>query len=255
VYGRVLDSVLARMDRVYVLRPEIGRRLVGRLPGLAGRVRPFGVPVDVSRFVPLDAAARMAARTELFQQLAIPHDARIVMFAGRLEAVKQPEAVAAVSQAMADDLHPVHFVIAGTGSLRRNMERAAGSVSPRRMHFLGPVPQDRLATILGAADACFLPSGFEAIPNVVLESLACGTPVVASTSSGGVATLLVGQGVGKVAFHAPEAFAAALRETFAWEGARAQACREAALPFAPDVVNRDLYRDVRVMAGAPVRVA
>jgi glycosyltransferase involved in cell wall biosynthesis len=252
LYGRVLDAVVPRMDRVYVLRQEVGRRLAGRLPEVAQRVRPFGVPVDVSRFSPLDAAARRAARAELSRQLAIPRDARIVAFAGRLEAVKQPEAVAAVSQVMTDDPRPVHFVIAGTGSLRRDMERTAGTASPRRMHFMGPVSQERLASILSAADACFLPSGFEAIPNVVLESLACGTPVVASTSSGGVADLLAGQGVGKVALNSPEGFAAALREMFAWEGGRARACREAAMPFAPDAVNRDLYQDVRVMTGATV---
>jgi glycosyltransferase involved in cell wall biosynthesis len=249
-YGRVLKAVTARMDRVYVLRSEVGRGLAGRVPGVAKRVRPFRVPVDVSRFAFSDAGTRRSVRAEVSRQLAIPDDARIVVFAGRLEAVKRPETIVAVAHAMVDDPLPVHFVIAGSGSLRHEVEQIARRVAPGRMHFLGSVSQDRLASILAAADACLLPSGFEAIPNVVLESLACGTPVVASSSSGGVSDLMAGQGIGRVAFDAPGAFAAALRETFAWEGRRAKACRETAMAFAPEAVNRDLYQDVRVMAGA-----
>jgi glycosyltransferase involved in cell wall biosynthesis len=250
LYARVLDAVVARMDRVYVLRPEVGNLLDRRVRGLDERVRPFRVPVDVSRFPLSDGRDRRDARAELCRQLAIPDEARIVVFAGRLEAVKHPEAIIRVARAMAAEPRPVHFVIAGTGSLRQEMERTAGAVAPGRMHFLGPVPQDRLASVFGAADGCLLPSGFEALPNVVLESLACGTPVVASSSSGGVAGLMAGRDIGRLASNDPEAFAAGLRVVFAWEGSRAEACHQAALAFAPEALNAPIYEDVRSLVGS-----
>jgi glycosyltransferase involved in cell wall biosynthesis len=247
LYSPVLDAVVGRMNRVYVLRPEVGRHLADRVPKAADRIRPFQVPVDLARFVRSDTAHRRDARADLSRRFSISRRARIVAFAGRLEAVKHPEVVTEVARTMATDPRPVHFVIAGSGSLRQQMERTAGERAPGRVHFMGPVSQDRLAMLLDAADACLLPSGFEAVPNVVLESLACGTPVVASPS-GVVADLLIRKEVGRLAV-TPEGFADALRETFAWNGRRAKACRRIALAFAPEGLNRDLYEDVRVVAG------
>jgi D-inositol-3-phosphate glycosyltransferase len=249
LYGRALDEVVARMDRVYVLRPEVGRQLARGARGVEGRVRPFRVPVDVSRFPLSVGRTRNDARERLCRQLIVPVNGRIVVFAGRLEAVKRPGIIPQIARAMSDDPRPVHFVIAGTGSLGEEMERAAEAMAPGRVHLVGPLPQDRLAAVLGAADACLLPSGFEAIPNVVLESLACGTPVVASSSSGGAAELIAGQSIGVLADNAHGAFAAALRAVFAWEGTHAEACGQAALAFAPEILNAPIYEDVRTLAG------
>jgi teichuronic acid biosynthesis glycosyltransferase TuaC len=49
-----------------------------------------------------------------------------------------------------------------------------------RVTFLGPLPQDQLREYYGAADTLVLASSREGWANVLLESMACGTPVVAS---------------------------------------------------------------------------
>lgn len=249
-YDRVLDTVVRRMDRVYVLRPDVGDHLARRVPGSEVTLRPFEVPVDVSMFRLTTGSAREEARADLCRRHAIPEHARIVVFAGRLESVKRPLVIPEIAQAMAGDSRPVHFVIAGTGSLQTGMERAVEAACPGRVHFLGPLPQNRLARVFGAADACLLPSGFEGLPNVVLESLACGTPVVASSSAGGVADLLAGRTIGAMASGDPGSFADALRAVFAWEGSRAGACRDAALAFAPETLNASIYEDLRSLIGS-----
>lgn len=82
------------------------------------------------------------------------------------------------------------LLIAGVGpeehKLRRLVERL-GLVA--RVRFLGAVPQAELCSYYNAADALVLASSREGMPNVVLEAMACGTPVVA-TPVGGVPELI-----------------------------------------------------------------
>jgi glycosyltransferase involved in cell wall biosynthesis len=71
-------------------------------------------------------------------------------------------------------------VIGGEGPCRAELEtRAAASGVADRVAFLGRVPDDRLADCYGAADCFVLPTrALECFGLIVLESLACGVPVI-----------------------------------------------------------------------------
>jgi glycosyltransferase involved in cell wall biosynthesis len=74
------------------------------------------------------------------------------------------------------------LLIIGEGPERAALERlAAGLGVADRVRFLGIVGQSRLAEIYGALDALVLASSREGWANVLLEAMACGTPVVASS--------------------------------------------------------------------------
>lgn len=76
--------------------------------------------------------------------------------------------------------------IIGAGPLRAELEALAERLSlTAQVRFLGALPQDQLAAWYGAADMLVLASEREGWPNVLLESMACGTPVVA-TAVGGI---------------------------------------------------------------------
>jgi glycosyltransferase involved in cell wall biosynthesis len=75
----------------------------------------------------------------------------------------------------------VRLVLAGDGPDRAKLETLARELKvSERVTFLGAVPQAQLRSHYGAADALVLSSSREGWANVLLEAMACGTPVVAS---------------------------------------------------------------------------
>ena len=80
------------------------------------------------------------------------------------------------------DYLPGHqLLIVGEGPKERELRRlASGLHLGDRVKFLGLVPQPELPPLLCAADVLVNCSDREGIANVLLEAMACGTPVVAT---------------------------------------------------------------------------
>jgi teichuronic acid biosynthesis glycosyltransferase TuaC len=79
----------------------------------------------------------------------------------------------------------VHLAIVGSGPMERELRNLAATLKVTdRVHFVGALGQDALVTWYGAADALVLASDREGMANVLLESLACGTPVIATACWG-----------------------------------------------------------------------
>ena len=96
---------------------------------------------------------------------------------GHLDPRKGHEHIIAALATLPD----VCLMIAGSGpDLNRLQALAARIGVADRVTFLGAMPQDRLRDYYGAADALVLASSREGWANVLLEAMACGTPVVAS---------------------------------------------------------------------------
>jgi teichuronic acid biosynthesis glycosyltransferase TuaC len=98
------------------------------------------------------------------------------------------EALALVPQA--------RLLIVGSGpELARLQKLARARAVAERVSFRGAVPQEDLVHYYSAADVSLLCSTREGLPNVVLESIACGTPVV-SADVGGAAEVVTRREVG-----------------------------------------------------------
>jgi glycosyltransferase involved in cell wall biosynthesis len=107
-------------------------------------------------------------------------------FAGRLTTQKALH-VALDALARVDG---VTLTVAGDGDERGRLERLAHELGlDARVRFVGPLPRARILDLFRAADASLLSSSWENFPHAVIEALAVGTPVLA-TSTGGVAEVL-----------------------------------------------------------------
>ena len=100
------------------------------------------------------------------------------------------DAVALLAQGRAD----VQLIIVGSGRERTALEEHARQRGvAERVTFAGTVPNSELFRWYSAADVLVLASSREGWPNVLLEAMACGTPV-AATRVGGIPEV-IGQGM------------------------------------------------------------
>jgi glycosyltransferase involved in cell wall biosynthesis len=82
-------------------------------------------------------------------------------------------------------LERVELDIVGDGERRPDLERQAGQLGlMARVRFPGWMDRDHLAGVYRRADVFVLPSRDEGMPNVVLEAMASGLPVIASRIAG-----------------------------------------------------------------------
>lgn len=141
--------------------------------------------VDLDRFAPRDRAsirAKLGLKGPVW--LTVGH---LIELKGVDIAI---EALARVPHAT--------LLIAGNGPEERKLRRRVDRLSlDARVCFLGAVARAKLCEYYNAADAMVLASSREGMPNVVLEALACGTPVLA-TPVGGIPELITAPEAGEL---------------------------------------------------------
>jgi alpha-1,6-mannosyltransferase len=177
-----------------VRRVVVGSRYAAaefdRSPGLDTRIVPLGVDLETFRptLLPRPRSRRAAQ----------------LVLVGRLAREKQPEHAVAALRVLVDRRVPVGLLVIGDGPRRRALERAATGLPVR---FLGHVPDRRsIAHLVAAADVLIAPGPVETFGLAVLESLACGTPVVVP-AAGATPELVAGSGCGEVCDSTPTGLA------------------------------------------------
>ena len=152
--------------------------------------------VDCSHFYPIPADEAKAA-------IGIPADSKMILFVGRIEPLKGVDTLIRAIALMREDCHmslcSYYLAIIGgdpndepenTDSEMSRLKNLCSELGLDEMVvFLGKKDQTTLPYYYSAAEMLVMPSFYESFGMVALESMACGTPVVAS-HTGGLAHLV-----------------------------------------------------------------
>jgi glycosyltransferase involved in cell wall biosynthesis len=170
-----------------------------------GKIHVIPNGVDVKRF------SRLSSE-QVRTQLNLPANSQILLSVGALISSKGHQLLIRAFARVAP-LHPaLHLYILGDGPFRRELERLVAELGlQERVHLPGKQPNEVLCLWYNAAEASCLASAREGWPNVVTESLACGTPVVA-TRVGGIPEILHSPELGVLTDETVESIAAGLEQ-------------------------------------------
>jgi teichuronic acid biosynthesis glycosyltransferase TuaC len=189
----------------------VGRQLADAVEALgipASKVHVVYQGVDEALFYPGPA-------TDARRRLGIPETGKVLVSIGSLVPVKGVDVLMAAMSRLAAQRSDVRLYLVGNGSSRGDLESLAARLGLGGLvTFVGTVEQDELPDWYRAADLTVLASRSEGVPNVLRESLACGTPFVA-TRVGGVHEIAVGTTCRLVAPEDPAALSDAIAASLA----------------------------------------
>jgi glycosyltransferase involved in cell wall biosynthesis len=212
-------------------------------PALAERVNYYRNSVDTDIFYPLSLTDREQQRQQLAQKLGLSAVTRFILFAGRLHPQKDP--LLLVRSLSALNRSDVHLLIAGDGELAAAISIEIEQLGlTQQVTMLGALKQAELADLHRLASICILTSVYEGLPLVVLEALACGTPIVTTRCGEIPAVLAPGSGIVCQA-RSPSAIATAIESVLQQPHLyTAQACVLAAQPYSAREVIHQIYTDM-----------
>ena len=208
VYHRLMGPVIRFLWRkaAHVVANSQGLCALAQrsAPDVAVEVIPNGV--DIERFRPVESRLR--------------NDPVRLLFVGRLTYQKGADTLIRALHEL-DGKVPFEAELVGDGDARPQLERMAEQFDLRnRVHFFGWLSRDEIPTRYRGADIFVLPSRDEGMPNVVLEAMASGLPVIASDIAGSEELVQHGETGLLVPPEDPEGLAGALVELVGTTGLR-----------------------------------
>ena len=160
-------------------------------------------------------------RLEARQKLHIDPAVEAVVYIGRMDVKKGLRELVEAAALLHPQHTNLHVYLVGEGPDRPLIESAIRAKNAAKyIHVLPACAFDEVAVWMAAADLVTLPSYMEGCPNVVLEALACGRPVVA-TNVGGIPEIMSDECGRLVPAGEPVALAQALASVLgtAWDAA------------------------------------
>lgn len=183
---RVRDAVsrhftartLQASDRVLTVSEELRRQAIDYYGAPAERVHTVINGCDTVTFHPRD-------RADARRRLGIGGEHRMLCFVGRFVEAKGLRELAHAFTRLAGEMPDLRLALVGDGVFRSQLTALLAELRVAdRVHLPGSVTPVVVAQWICASDLLTLPSWSEGYPNVLVEALACGVPVVATDVGG-----------------------------------------------------------------------
>jgi len=177
----------AAVDQIVVPSEREMENMVTFYHAPHGKIRVIACGVDSDLFHPLE---RQRAR----RRLGLASDARIMLYVGRFAPLKGIERLLEATAMLRPRFADLQLLVVGGDGASAQSHQALARLADRldlqdSIRFLGRIEQADLPPYYCAADVLVLPSHYESFGLVLLEALACGTPV-ATTRVGAAETIV-----------------------------------------------------------------
>jgi D-inositol-3-phosphate glycosyltransferase len=187
-------EVIGSCDRIIASTAKERQELIKYYGASPDKIAIIPCGINLDLFKPID---KEIARKEL----GLDHQ-KVILFVGRIEPLKGLEQLLRALNYMEGEKPPLLMIVGGDEHSRGRvhmLQRMAKELHIEdRVVFVGSVAQERLPLFYSAADICAIPSYYESFGMVALESLACGTPIVAN-KVGGMKHIIRQSEMGRVA--------------------------------------------------------
>ncbi|MET1162137.1 MAG: glycosyltransferase [Pseudoxanthomonas sp.] len=180
--------VVRSARRLLVVSEDLGRVAVENYGADAARIRTIPNGCDASLFHPADRAAARAG-------LGIAADAEVVTYVGRLVPEKGLRELLEAGRTLSAARPRLRLVLVGEGPMREEIATRLAAEPSLQVTLAGAQPPAEVARWMAASDLVTLPSYSEGHPNVLVEALACGRPVVATPVGGIPEVVDAGSGI------------------------------------------------------------
>lgn len=177
--ARLTRRALHAADRIIFVSQDMRRRAIEEYGVKPDRCATVVNGINTSVFYPQDSAACRA-------ELGVPGDARLMVYVGRLIEAKGLRELIEATDALRQTKPSTKLVIIGEGAFKDQLKQMIQQRNlTAHVQLTGGLLPGEIAKWLNAANLLTLPSWTEGYPNVLVEALACGCPVVA-TQVGGI---------------------------------------------------------------------
>jgi glycosyltransferase involved in cell wall biosynthesis/GT2 family glycosyltransferase len=143
-----------------------------------GKIKTVYINVDVEKWKHDDARNAL-----LRNELKIPENAPVIIYACRFVKQKQPDVFAKTVKIVARRNPSVIFIAAGSGELAEIVKNLA-SCFPKNFRWLGGRTSEEIRDLFNIADICFLPSAMEGISLAFYEAMSMGVVPVGADVGG-----------------------------------------------------------------------
>lgn len=174
---RLTRPVLRAAQRILVVSEDLGRVAVRDYDADPAKIRAIPNGCDATIFHP---QPKDDARTALGLDSGVP----LIAYVGRLVPEKGLRELLDAVTALATRLPGLQLALIGEGPMRAELEARIAAMPGVPVHLPGAQGPREVARWMAASDLVTLPSYSEGHPNVLVEALACGRPVVATPVGG-----------------------------------------------------------------------
>ena len=190
LYCKTLGRIAYRGATMWMAKTSSAKRFLLWECGVAeNRVHVVPVGTDCSRYTPQDG-------TELVRRLGLP-EGKILLNVGRFDVEKEQGSLIRAMKLIGPRIPNCYLALFGKGPCEESLRSLVKELDLADRVFIitEQVPNDQIRKLYSAAFLYLIPSSYEIFNMTMLESLSCGTPIIARRE-GGMADVLEDQKAG-----------------------------------------------------------